>query len=198
MPIKPPRRFSPFTNTLYHAGLACTLGALLFAITFPLFEEYLPGRNRAYLHVLEQHYNPHFVKHQKREHNQFVYERQPYLLYLSWFPTGDPVWARACTVSAKGATKHERIVWNNGTGGGEGESIDDPRDLETLQQLSALPSGLESPNDVAYGGLLIVTSARQGRRVTRYYDRARLPPTVNRLVQLLHLELNSRLEVNLR
>ena len=187
----PPHGYRQSVRTLFHVFMGILIAALIVAVVgWPLVADRFMGDGDAYNHVLRLHRSPHYVRYYKRALQQEV--REPCLLYLSWFPDGKPRFARTFSVCADGATASQRIMWNYATRGGSDAPITDRSDLSAIRQLAALPPGLKSPDDVSYGRLLIVTSGQREPRLTRYYDRAHLPPPVRRLVHLLDLRLGER------
>ncbi len=192
MPTKPPRRSSSYVNALYRMGLACLVAGVIFAILFPVYGDRLTGYSRAFQNVLSKHKMPPYIGHYRMEHNREISNREPCLLDISWFPEGKAYEASGCAVGVEGTVRRTRILWNNGTHGGYDQPITDLDEMDALRRIATLPPGLESPYDVTYGKLLIISSEQRGQWMTRYYDRAHLPAPINKLIQLLHLELNPR------
>ena len=156
-------------------GIGFTTVLILLAVSFPVIAPYVDGGKRtAYRRVLSFH----------TAGNAPQWHRQTPFLYVSWFPKGDPRHADESLIYPNKMVMGRRVLWNYAIQGGGGEA----RNMAAFQSLChvpTLPKGLTSPDDVAYGDLLIVSQLVSGQWTTRYYYRKHLPIQVQQVQGLL-------------
>lgn len=148
---------------------------VLAAVLYPLAAPYLnDGRQDAYRRVLSFHTPAHAPQRNK----------QMPLLYLSYFPNGNPKHAEESIIYADGWVASRRVIWNNAVQGGGGQTKSSAA-LQALKALPPLPPGLSNPEAVNYKNLLIVSQQSNSHWNTFYYDRSHLPAPVQKMQSLV-------------
>lgn len=149
------------------------LAAIVFAILFPVFAR---PRQGVYTQVLGMHQDLPKWK-----------APQPFL-YVSWFRNGSLKRGEDFAVYDNGDMERRRIL-TYAVEGGRGP-MEDKGTLQTLRHLSSLPPGLNGPDTVPHGQLLIVSLRHKETWETQYYDRRNLPLLVQNIANLIVVQDN--------
>lgn len=114
-------------------------------------------------------------------HRTFGRKSKDLMLYVTWFPDGDPRVAYQCFAGVRGGIETHRWVYNWAIQASHTTQLGEPQ-LESLKNaIKVLPSGAKSPLLAA----LLIVSFRDGEAwETRTYDRKRLPDEVKNIDEL--------------
>ena len=144
--------------------IGATIAAILYLAVFYTYYMGSAPKIRVYSRVLLMHTNPAETPHR---------QGQLPFLYVSWFHNNQTDAGRDYALYSDGFFLAERITSRGRQGGGG--LMQDQQTFQALKQVSLLPQGLNSPDSIPHGRLLIVSLQQRGVRQICFYDRQRLP-----------------------